>query len=280
MSASASGPAAGPQPSGYASLTEDDLVIGEAVALDLPAASFGHRVVSGLIDVLVTGLLLVGGLWLGLTISLPTDEAVMRIGLIGAVVAALIGYPTTIETLTRGRSLGKLAMGLRVVRDDGGPVSFHHAFVRALVGVVEIYAMAGSLALLSSMLNTRGKRLGDYAAGTYVVRERVPLRLIHPVGVPHPLHAWAQTVDVAALPTGLALAVRQFLGRAPAVDPAARWRQADALAAQVQQYVAPPPPPGTPPDAFLAAVVAVRRERDARRLSREAALRQRLLVRR
>ncbi|MEZ5091307.1 RDD family protein [Nocardioides sp.] len=281
MAASVSGPSGGPPGlSGYASLTDDDLVTGEAVALDLPAANFGHRVVSGVIDVVVTMVLLIVVLWVALTITLPVDEAVLRIGLIGGLVAALVGFPTTLETLTRGRSLGKLAMGLRVVRDDGGPISFQHAFVRALLGVVEIYGLSGSIAVLSSMLNTRGKRLGDFVAGTYVVRDRVSLQLTRPVDVPFPLRGWAQTADVAALPTGLALAVRQFLARAHAVDPEARWRQASALAAQVQGYVAPPPPAGTPPDAFLAAVVGTRRDRDARRLQREAVLRHRLATRR
>ena len=52
------------------------------------------------------------------------------------------------------------------------------------------------------------------------------------------------------------------------------------LADQVSQYVAPPPPPGTPPEAYLAAVIASRRERDQARLHREAELRRRLTARR
>lgn len=280
MSAGAFGPADSPPGlTGYASLTDDDLVTGEAVALDLPAASLGHRIVSGLIDVTLTVMLLVLALWVSLTITLPVDEAVVRIGLIGSLALVLIGFPTAVETLTRGRSLGKLAFGLRTVRDDAGPIAFPHAFVRALIGVVEIYATSGSIALLSSMLNSRGKRLGDFAAGTYVVRERVRLRLSPPVPMPAPLRAWADIADVAALPTGLALAVRQFLGRAHAVDPGARLRQAGLLAAEVSRYVAPPPPPGTPPDALLAAVIATRRERDSLRLAREDALRARLRAR-
>jgi uncharacterized RDD family membrane protein YckC len=281
MAISVSGPPGRPAgPSGYASLTSDDLVTGEAVALDLPAANLGHRMVSGLIDVVVAILMLLLALWIALLITLPTDEALMRIGLIGALVAVLVGFPTALETLTRGKSLGKMAMGLRTVRDDGGPISFQHAFVRALIGVVEIYGFSGSVALICSMVNVRAKRLGDYAAGTYVVRERVALRLVAPAPMPSPLRAWAQTADIAALPTGLALAVRQFLGRAHSVEPHARIRQAEALAAQVQRYVAPLPPRGTPADAFLAAVIAARRERDSQRLAREASLRHRLLARR
>ena len=71
-------------------------------------------------------------------------------------------------------------------------------------------------------MSSRGKRLGDYAAGTYVVRDRVRLRLAPPTLMPPPLAAWARPADMAALPTGLALAVRQFLGRLPTLDPQSR----------------------------------------------------------
>jgi uncharacterized RDD family membrane protein YckC len=264
----------------FATLTSDDLVTGEAVALDLPPASLGSRIGSGLIDVTVTFALLVA-LVIGLAIAaLRTDEALVQVAMLASVIVSFLVFPTTLETLTRGRSLGKMAFGLRAVRDDAGPISFHHAFVRALVGVVEIYVFFGSPAFFSALLSPRGKRLGDYAAGTYVVRERVRLRLAAPAPMPPQLASWAHHADLAALPTGLALAVRQFLGRLPSLDPASRAAVGGRLADAVRAYVAPPPPPGTPPEAFLAAVVAARRERDAARLAREADLRHRLGSRR
>jgi uncharacterized RDD family membrane protein YckC len=264
----------------FATLTTDDLVTGEAVALDLPPAGLGARMVSGLIDVIVTTVLLVA-LVLGLVIAaIRTDGALVHVAFLAAVIVSWLVFPTTIETLTRGRSLGKLAMGLRTVRDDAGPISFQHAFVRALVGVVEIYAFFGSPAFFSALLSPRGKRLGDYAAGTYVVRDRVRLTLPRPAQMPPPLAAWAAHADMAALPTGLAIAVRQFLGRAAQIEPRARAALGERLAVAVSEHVAPPPPPGTPPDAYLAAVIAERRDRDARRLAREAELRRRLAGRR
>ena len=259
-----------------ATLTTDDLVTGEAVALDLPPAGLGLRIASGLVDVIVTAGLLVA-LVLGLVIAaLQADEALLQVAMLAAVIVAFVAFPTTLETLTRGRSLGKLAFGLRTVRDDAGPISFQHAFVRALVGVVEIYASLGGPAFFSALLSTRGKRLGDFAAGTYVVRERVKLQLAPPAPMPPQLAHWAAAADLAALPTGLALAVRQFLGRLPQIEPASRASIGARLAAAVQEYVAPAPPAGTPPEAFLAAVVAARRDRDAARLARQAELRRRL----
>ena len=74
--------------------------------------------------------------------------------------------------------------------------------------------------------------------------------------MPPPLAPWARRADMASLPTGLALAVRQFLGRLPTLDPQSRVTIGTRLADQVSQYVAPAPPPGTPPEAYLAAVIA------------------------
>lgn len=263
----------------FATLTTDDLVTGEAVALDLPPASLGSRIASGLIDVTVTFALLIG-LVIGLVIAaLNTSDALIAVAMLASVIVSVLVFPTAIETLTRGKSLGKLAFGLRTVRDDAGPISFQHAFVRALIGVVEIYAFMGGPAFFSALVSSRGKRLGDYAAGTYVVRERVKLQLAPPQPMPPQLATWAASADLASLPTGLALAVRQYLGRLAQIDPTSRASIGARLAASVSEYVAPPPPPGTPPDAFLAAVAAARRDRDAARLAREAELRRRLTAR-
>ena len=263
----------------FATLTADDLVTGEAVALDLPPAGVGSRMASGLIDVVATIALLIIVIMIASLASWNADEALADVALIGTIVVVFVVVPTTIETLTRGKSLGKLALGLRTVRDDAGPISFQHAFVRALIGFVEIYALGGSPAFLSALVSARGKRLGDYAAGTYVVRERVKLRLAPPAVMPPHLAGWADGADMGSLPTGLMLAVRQFLGRISTIDPASRAAIGGRLADEVTKYVAPAPPPGTTPEDFLAAVISSRRQRDLARLRREADVRDRLVPR-
>ncbi len=265
-----------PDHSAYAALTTDDLVTGEAVALDLPAASLGSRIVSGLIDVILTAAILVAIVFTFTLAAVQSDAALLQVAFIGAIVVVFIVVPTTTETLTRGKSLGKWAMGLRTVRDDAGPISFQHAFVRALIGFVEIYAFSGAPAFFSALLSSRGKRLGDFAAGTYVVRDRVRLSLPQPVGMPPGLAAWAHTADIATLPPRLALGIRQYLARVQQIDPATRLRLGTDLATETSRYVAPAPPPHTPPEAYLAAVIAARRERDSARLAREESLRRRL----
>ncbi len=260
----------------FATITSDDLVTGEAVALDLPPASLGLRMASGLIDVAVTFALLVVVLVVFAVASIEADPALAQAAVIAVTLIVLVIVPTAVETLTRGRSLGKLALGLRSVRDDAGPISFQHALVRTLLGVVEVYLFFGVPAFFSMLVSSRGKRLGDYAAGTYVVRTRVTLALPHPRPVPPHLAGWAARADVTSLPTGLALGVRQYLGRAASLDPASRASVAARLAEEVGVHVAPPPPPGTTAEDFLAAVVGTRRERDLARLHRQAAVRRRL----
>ena len=163
----------------FATLTTDDLVTGEAVALDLPPAGLGTRMVSGLID--VPSRWCCSSRWSCSSDREPADRRRPGVGgLVGTLITVFLVFPTTMETLTHGKSLGKLAMGLRAVRDDAGPVSFQQSFVRALIAVVEVYAFTGVPAFFCALLNSRGKRLGDLAAGTYVVRERVRLRLAPP----------------------------------------------------------------------------------------------------
>ena len=264
----------------FATLTTDDLVTGEAVALDLPPAGLGSRMASGLIDLTVTVLTLVVVLIIYAVAAVNTDDALATVAVIGTVITVFLIIPTTIETLTRGKSLGKMAVGLRTVRDDAGPISFQHAFVRSLIGFVEIYAFTGVPAFFSMLLSSRGKRLGDYAAGTYVVRERVKLQLAMPAVMPPHLAAWARSADITSLPVGLALAIRQFLGRLPSIDPGSAAMIGEQLANEVRSHVSPAPPPGTTPADFLAAVIASRRERDQTRLQRESAFKDRLVNRR
>ena len=112
------------------------------------------------------------GIWV---LSYAGGNSATQSGLaIVVLVLVIVGYPVAFETFTRGRSLGKLALGLRVVRDDGGAARFRQALVRGLFEVVEIWMLAGVPAIVCSLLNSRGKRIGDLAAGTVVVRERTP----------------------------------------------------------------------------------------------------------
>ncbi|AKU16136.1 RDD family protein [Luteipulveratus mongoliensis] len=258
-------------------MERDELITGEAVLLEIPPASLPGRLGSGAIDVLtnVTGLLLT--LWAMVTLVFETSSANIQTLFLLDVIVWTVAVPVTVETLTRGRSLGKLAFRLRTVRDDGGPIVFRHALTRSLVGFVELYLFSGAPAALAAMSTTRARRLGDLAAGTYVVREATHIKLGPPPLMPYALAGWAERADIATLPDGLALGIRQFLQRSAMLTPPARQSVGQGLLAQALPLVSPPPPAGTPAEAVLAAVLAERRRRDTARLGREEAVRRRLL---
>jgi uncharacterized RDD family membrane protein YckC len=218
--------------------------------------------------------ILIGGTIVAMMVA--PEEALFGVASVVLIAFTLVIGPAMLETLTMGRTIGKFAMGLRTVRDDAGPISFHHAFVRHLIGVPEIWVFSCVPALVCALVNSKGKRLGDLVAGTYVVRDRYTLHLPWPVEMPWHLAHWAASADIAPLPDSLAVALRQLLGRTRTLSPEARYTLVTHILTEVQQHVSPPPPPGTHPEDFLAAVAAERRRRDEYRLWREADLRWRL----
>lgn len=242
-----------------------DLVTGEAVVLDLRLARLASRALALALDLLCQFAVL-----LVLLIVLVAGQGALDTALEYAVgllilVFVLVGYPVTAETLSRGRTLGKAALGLRVVRDDGGPIRFRHALVRGLTGFfVDFWALglAGAVAVFVSLSSAKGKRVGDILAGTVVVRERMPAAPAPVVYMPPWLAGWAATLDLSRLPDELALAVRNYLARRHDFTAAAAddlgWR----LANDVAQHIGVPVPYGVPAADYLAAVLAERRARE------------------
>ena len=239
------------------------LVTGEAVALDVQTAGVPSRMLAAVIDGVAQGVLLAvlffmmgvfGGEGSGAALA---ATAVVSYALVG------LGYPVLFETLMRGRTPGKAALGIRVVRDDAGPIRFRHAFVRGLIGfIVERPGFTFySAAVLTSLLNERGKRLGDLAAGTMVIQERVVAPPAVMAYMPPQLAGWASTLDLSRLSDELALSVRTFLARSPTLTEHAREALGQQLTAAVAAVVTPVPPPETPGWAYLSAVLAERRLR-------------------
>src|SRR4051812_2293122 len=247
------------------------VVTGEGVAFDLPRAGVGSRTVATLVDFAVQFaaffvLVLIDAAFAG-----SSDSAALSAVVIVEVVLVLAGYPIFCEWLSRGRTLGKLWLGLRVVRDDGGPIGFRHALVRGLSslilekpGLVPFPGVGAAAGLITAACSERDKRIGDMLAGTYVLNEgggttRQPI--VQDFGVPYWLQPWAASLDLSRLDDRLALAVRQFVGRAGGMTPPAAHALGEQLRHAVFAVVTPPPPPGTPTFSALMSVLAERRRR-------------------
>jgi uncharacterized RDD family membrane protein YckC len=245
---------------------ESELVTGEAVVLDLRVAKLASRALAMVLDVIIQFTLLLGAVFV-MTLAVPADDGALALTLfLVFLVLVMVGYPVLFETLSRGRSLGKMALGLRVVRVDGGPIRFRHALTRGLAGfVVDFWTLGlfGAVAVIVSLCSSDGRRVGDFLAGTLVVRERVPESAGYPaIGMPPGLEGWASQLDLTRLPDDLALSSRQFLARFTELRPEASHALGWGLAQQVGNALGAAVPPGVPPWAFLAAVLAERRNRD------------------
>lgn len=240
------------------------VVTPEAVPLELRRAGLGSRFCALMIDWLVQGAL--GFALVVAGIPLAADNVGVGIALFFVFLfLVLLGYPAIMETLWKGRTLGKAAMGLRVVTVEGAPIRFRHAAIRAALGLVDFWATSGAGAVLCALLTEKGQRLGDLVAGTIVLRERTGLAAPAPAafGVPPWLESYAATLDVSALRTQDYQAVRSFLLRAPQLDPQVRHRLAIDLADPIVGRVRPAPPGGIHPAWYLICVAAVYQRRHA-----------------
>ena len=250
----------------------DRLVNGEAVEVDVRYARLGSRALALLLDIGTQLLLVLVLMILVLLLAPPlfgglVDDAFMQTAFVVLLVAVFIAYPTAMETLTNGRSLGKRALGLRVVREDGGPIRVRHALTRTLVGVAVEWPglimplITWVVSMMTMVFSPRGRRLGDLAAGTFVVHERASSDWGWLPAMPPHLARWAAAVDLSGVDDDLALAARHFLARSAEIREPYHSRFAYGLAEEIAAKIPRPPPPGTPPWLFLAAVLAERRRR-------------------
>jgi uncharacterized RDD family membrane protein YckC len=250
------GPLSNPEPAG--------IVTPEAVLLEFETAGAGSRAGAELLDVLLQLLVLfVIGLAM-LFLAAGGGATVAVIAFIVVIFLVVVGYPVAMESLWNGRTLGKAAFGLRVVTVEGGPVRFRHAAIRGIFGVFEIYAVMGSVALMSIILTRRDQRLGDLSAGTILLRERtspanqaVAVRFVAPYG----LEPYVTTLDATALTTEQYGVVRSFLMRVMDLSPEARAGLALRLANATARELRLTPPPGLAPEPFLVCVAVAYQNR-------------------
>ena len=138
------------------------------VTIEYEVASVGDRIIATILDYIVLfiwGVLIIGlGSWLSRT-TLP----VLAIGLVGV---PYVFYHLVCEVFLNGQSLGKRARDLKVVRLDGSRPGIGDYLLRWLLRIVDLGLFSGAVAVITILINGRGQRLGDLAAGTTVVRLR------------------------------------------------------------------------------------------------------------
>jgi uncharacterized RDD family membrane protein YckC len=259
----------------------------EGVSLSVVLAGAGSRASAYIIDFAVQIFtILVAAFALFSFVHTTTAEYVATGAFAFVSFGMLFGYFILFETFGGGRSLGKLALGLRVARLDGSGVRFRESLVRNLMRILYaiplFYLVDGALIVWSS----RNQRLGDLLAGTIVVRERfgdvqeAPGTLSEDRGywsgaqVPNPAWAatspplpgtqsipwWLEGWDVTAVTAADVTLIRTFLERRNQYEPGARIRLAQDLASRIGAKVAGVAAP-IHPEAFLEGVVILKTAR-------------------
>jgi len=234
------------------------IVTSEAVVLDFNLAGVGSRSLARTLDTIIQYIAFFIIALIGIAGAIGSGVAGIVIFLIGAFLV-LFGYPVAMETLADGRTLGKMAAGIRVVTVEGAPVKFRHALLRALIAIIDVFLSVGGIAVVSALLTRRGQRLGDLAAGTMVIRDRTAAREATAQWFPPPvgLEAFTATVDARALTPRTYQAIRSFLARAYDMHEPQRSIMAKDLADLARYEVrSPPPPPNTSNSMYLSAVAA------------------------
>jgi uncharacterized RDD family membrane protein YckC len=212
--------------------------------------------------VVILVLLIATGLVVGAGAQAGMPEWVAVTIMLVGVFVVLWGYPAGLETVW-GRTVGKAALGLRVVTREGAPIGFRHAAIRAALGLVDFYLTLGGGAVVSALLSRRQQRLGDLVAGTLVLRERSAAGRPRAVRFAHG-HGWdtyAATLDPAVLSPQDYGAVRAFLMRADALTPDVRTEVAREIAGPLAERLGHVPPPQVTPELFLLCLAVRYQER-------------------
>jgi uncharacterized RDD family membrane protein YckC len=161
-------------------MLDDELVIEtpERVELHYVLANVGNRFLAAAIDHLIQAITMVIVLLAAGALSdwqLFASMGVWTAALtVLAVFAVYWGYFVAFETLWSGQTPGKRLMRLRVVREDGRPVRFFEVFVRNLLRVaIDVQPFPSyAIGVVSIIFSEKSKRVGDFVAGTVVVKER------------------------------------------------------------------------------------------------------------
>lgn len=232
----------------------------EQVAIALPLAGVGSRLLAALLDALVVivaflTVTIVGGI-VAAYINSQTDitgdanEVLLALYLV-LLFAGVFGYFAGLELLWNGQTVGKRALGIRVLRDDGSPVDTASVLARTVVRLIDFLPVGYLVGLVSMVADGRGRRLGDIVGGTIVVREGGSVPTLREIGGVADVAAWPLGPGEPPAPTGKLTedelaAAREFLRRASTFPPPERaalaWRVAVTLAARMG-YTTPPPEP-------------------------------------
>ncbi|GAB4015159.1 RDD family protein [Spirosoma koreense] len=200
------------------------ILTSQNVLLEYDPASIGERILATLIDYAV----FFG--WFILALAIPAQLGIPRSNFYAVFVfLPVVLYDLLCEWLLNGRSVGKLAMNIRVVMLDGSQPTLGPYLIRWLFRIVESVAFIGGIVpIVTVAANGKGQRLGDIAAGTTVVKLKPSVTLDEILIQPVPENYAVHFPDVRLLSDRDITIIREILRRS---DDSAALRTADKIKA-------------------------------------------------
>ena len=180
-------------------LADSDLIVAtpERVSFGYQVAGLGTRAIAQLLDLLiVTGILIAVFLFAFAVGAVTNSDTLANLIIIIGTFVVVFGYFWLSEALWSGQTIGKKVFRLRAVGDRGEPLTFLQAGIRNVVRIVDFLPYGYGVGMVVLFANGKGKRLGDLAAGTIVVKDSdfVALwqlggarRPVDPTGAPPPV---------------------------------------------------------------------------------------------
>ncbi|MFV1990203.1 MAG: RDD family protein [Acidimicrobiales bacterium] len=236
------------------------IVTPEGVEISYEPAGLVSRALAILIDmsILFLGLLLLS--LVASTVAVATGNPgwfeLLVLILIG--VGWMLAYPTFMEVHRGGKTIGKSALGIRVISVSGLPLRFRHGFIRATVGLIELYGSLGGIAAIAAVSNAHGQRIGDFAAGTLVVNDRTRAVFSGPMRFtpPERMGSFSSSLDVSSVDGRCHDLLRSFLLRYYGLDEQPRAALADQIYALLNADLRASRPPMMDKAVFLSCVAA------------------------
>ncbi|MCG9133329.1 RDD family protein [Candidatus Poribacteria bacterium] len=217
----------------------------EQIDLSFQKAGIGSRFYAALIDTGLLALIALIGYYVNRNFIRELGDTLGNwLGAFGGVIvfALFWGYYMVSEVTTNGQSLGKRALGLRVIKEGGYPIGFADSAIRNLVRLVDFLPFFYGAGLLAMLINKDWRRLGDLAAGTLVVKTAPTDRGLtgtHSKGVPAVYIPPQETFTYSAwirpeLVTETELRViREYLGRRGMLPKSRRSELARTIASPI-----------------------------------------------
>jgi uncharacterized RDD family membrane protein YckC len=207
------------------------------VVLRYDLAGAGNRGFAAVLDFVIALLLVFAALMLLSLVPFGGGNELFIAGGVAIIVTLVLiwAYFILLEWLWNGQTIGKRVYKLRVINEDGSPARFTAVLIRNLLRLVDFLPAFYGVGVLIIVLSPKSQRLGDLAAGTYVVRAPRPevdwfsLRTVTPLGA-------GTTAETRRMPGEAQRLVREFVAREAELAPTERARIAALIAAKLRPY--------------------------------------------